>query len=133
MKNKEFYCQAVGTDKDGIEHRIVVCGLWSQTKTPIEVTDKIVIDKKYQGIASYQKKIPVKVFSIGYAICSPEDTFDYGEGKKIAKKRALKEPIGTLGTYNFTMLNSDQCNALILAESLHISKNLEKYINKDKK
>lgn len=132
MKEKHYFTQAVGTDSNGVEHKIVVCGVWNQLKEKVEVSNDVVLEFGVRGKILHPKTILCKSFSMGYAICSPEDEFSLEEGKKIALSRAKKKPIGKLGTLDFSMLNEDQCQALIFAEALHITKNIDSYIVKRK-
>ena len=111
MKEKHYFTQAVGTDSNGVEHKIVVCGVWNQLKEKVEVSNDVVLEFGVRGKILHPKTILCKSFSMGYAICSPEDEFSLEEGKKIALSRAKKKPIGKLGTkwrshsvlYNFSL------------------------------
>ena len=129
-KEKHYFTQAVGIDKNGLEHTVVVCGVWYQHRETANFTDEVVLKDGLKGKLTYAKKVNCKSFQMGYAICAPDDKFSKEEGKKIALSRAKKKPIGVLGTLNFTMLNADQCQALIMAEAMHITKNIDSYILK---
>ena len=66
---------------------------------------------------------------MSYAICAPEDNFDFKTGIKIAKNRYTYP----LETNNFLMLNDDQVNVLVENEVNYIDSNLEKFIKPTKK
>ena len=129
-KEKHYFTQAVGTDSNGVEHKVVICGVWNQLKEKVEVSNDVVLEHGVKGKVVHPKTILCKSFSLGYAICSPEDEFSLDEGKKIALGRAKKTPIGKLGTLDFSMLNEDQCQALVFAEAMHITNNIDHYIKK---
>ena len=78
----------------------------------------------------FRNKVREKTLKIGYAICSSEDEYNENVGVAIAKKRAKKSPVGVVSTTSFTMLQDDQCNALVENEANFIEKNLDKYIKK---
>ena len=67
---------------------------------------------------------------MGYAICHPDDEFNEEIGINLAKRRIETDPIGTIESYNVTMLNDDQNEMMVLIELAHIIKNIDKYIGK---
>ena len=73
-----------------------------------------------------------RTFRVAYAICNPEDNFDEEYGIKRAMKRIKTHPIYELSSLNFSALNDEMCNMLLLNEIMHISKNIDKYISNGK-
>lgn len=94
--------------------------------------DACLVGKKGELTADviFRNKVREKTLKIGYAICSTEDKYDENLGISIAKKRAKRSPVGMVSTTSFTMLQDDQCNALVENEANFIEKNLDKYIKK---
>ena len=66
-----------------------------------------------------------KEFYMGYSICLPDDTYDIEVAKYYARKR-FSRPIVT---YNFTYLNDDMIQALMVNEAEYIANHLDKYTN----
>ena len=132
-KRKEYFQEVTAKDKNGIEHKVIVCGIWQQFKESFEHVSKLGLHDGYVANVTVIKKSLCKSFTLGYAICNPTDEYNFEEGKKIALRRAKKYPIGRLGTLDFTMLNEDQCNLLVLGEAMHISKKIDAFIEKNKK
>ena len=128
FKENHYFTKATATDKDGVEHEIVIAGVWLQHKEQIDVIQKVSLEYGKNGNLTFQTNLTCKTLSLGYAICSAEDEFDYEIGKKIALRRAKKSPIGKVATVDFTMLNNDQCNALVMVEAMHIASNIDKYL-----
>lgn len=66
-----------------------------------------------------------KEFYMGYSICLPDDTYNVDVAKYYARKR-FSRPIVT---YNFTYLNDDMIQALMVNEAEYIANHLDKYTN----
>lgn len=65
--------------------------------------------KLYNGgwiTASAKRDVPGKVVQVGFAFCSPEDTFDKRLGRTIATGRALKRPFFIEGTNSVKAIKS---------------------------
>lgn len=67
-----------------------------------------------------------KEFSLGFAICSPEDDFDQDTAVKICKRR-FKKPIIT---QNGRMLTPDMIEAIMVNEIKYISEHIELFLPK---
>lgn len=132
MKEKFYSMNAKVTDKDGNERVITVVGQFINTREKIEV-EKDVKTTNFKGNAidakiSFKEKTLLKTFTMACSICCPTDTFDEEKGIEIAKKRLKTNPIGTLVSSDFSMLNPDMCNILLLNELKYIATNLDKVI-----
>lgn len=66
-----------------------------------------------------------KEFYMGYSICLPDDTYDIEVAKYYARKRFSRP----LVTYNFTYLNDDMIQTLMVNEAEYIANHLDKYTN----
>lgn len=115
------------------KENVIVVGIRTEEKevfTKKMKTSVNVNGKKVNGTFSANFKKPLKRFVIGYSICHADDEFDMAMGIEIAKKRALRKSSGELRSNSWTMLQDDQCDALIRCESEYILNNIEKYINR---
>jgi hypothetical protein len=65
----------------------------------------------------------IKRVSLGFAVCSPDDTFNEELGKEIALGKALKRPSGVLYASKAGMINTDLVDALISQEMLYFENN----------
>lgn len=132
MKSKIFTISAIA-NKDGQERVVTVVGELTKEKVSyvdefeMEVNDKK--GKTLQGVGTVERKIPIRHFTMAYSICHPEDKFDKEVGIKLATARLKKKPIGTLSSFNRTMFNDEQCNMLLFTEVMHITKNIDKFID----
>ena len=77
--------------------------------------------------------IKKKILSVGYAICHPDDENDFFVGLKLATKRAFEKPISYLETPFMGEFTEEFVNLILKNKADFIEKNLEKFINRDKK
>ena len=136
MKTRIFHTELEFEDANGDSRVITVVGLYKQKK--VMLTKRSTADVKLangkEGVnAEIVYDIPKnqRTLSLGYSICHPLDCNDYDKqtGISIALSRAKNNPIGTLQSFDVTMLNEDSCMVLIENEARHIAKHIEKYIN----
>lgn len=134
MKEKQFVVSSAIHTKDGQEHKITVVGQYLKIKdSRVETITEF--DEKGNEIIKLKKtKIHKRVFSMGYSICHPEDEYNEEIGINVALRRIKNgDAIGTLTTTDITMLNDDQCYAILSNELIHIKNNINHYINKKRK
>ena len=65
----------------------------------------------------------IKRVSLGFAVCSPDDTFNEELGREIALGKALKRPAGVMYASKAGMINTDLVDALISQEMLYFENN----------
>lgn len=113
---KEYSTFGVATDANGEKHMVTVVGRFKRYR------------EKRQENQPFRKI--VRELTLGYSICHPDDEFNQEIGENIAKRRLVKQPIGTVKSYDITMLDSITCDLLVKNELSHIVKNIDKYIKK---
>ena len=129
MRTKYYSLFGEAFDKTGRSHVVTVVGEYTQFKEDfVEEVDMLTEDGVNCKVLKPIKK-QKRVLKLAYSICHPEDDFDKEEGIKVAKRR-LKQgnTIGELSSYDFTMLNPDQCEMMVLNEVGHIIKHIDTYI-----
>lgn len=128
---KTYVCEKTITNGE-ITRNVVVVGIMKEKNTnKYHIKRNTCLKNSKNGTIAdviYKNRVREKVFKIGYAICNTEDSYDKNVGIKIAKSRARKSPVGVISTTSFSMLQDDQCNALIENEAKFIEANIEKYI-----
>ena len=130
MKTKYYSMFGRAFDKDGKCHTVTVIGEYQQFKEDFVEERDIKVDGDFHKVLTPIKK-QRRQLKLAYSICHPEDTFDVNMGIKIAKRRLKRgDIIGELSSYNFTMLNPDQIDMLLLNEVSHISKHIDTYIER---
>ena len=83
------------------------------------------------AVLFYEQPKTIREFTMARAICDPRDHFDEEFGIDLAIKRLEDgEVIGTQTSFDVTMLNDDQCEALVDVEVRHICNKIDTYINK---
>lgn len=131
-KNKTYIKSLKMSCSDGIERVITVVGVYKQGREKMQVVENVQVEKRegcfVDGQITYPKTITTRKFTLGYAICNATDEFDEEEGKRIALRRIKTNPIGSLNSLNFSMLNSEMCWLLVLNEIKHIADHIEKYL-----
>lgn len=133
---KKVYVIKKTVTNDGIERKLIVVGLMIENtvkKYNFEKDACLVAANKWEEFTAdviVRHKVREKNLRIGYAICSDEDEYDEELGISIATRRARRNPVGVITTTSYTMLQDDQCNALVENEANFIEKNLSRYINK---
>ena len=134
MKEKLFTVSSVAYGNDDREHQITIVGQFERLK---ENTYKVIetTDKNGKQVLQIKKSRNFKrIFSMAYSICHPDDSYNEEQGIHIALRRIKSgDRIGTLTTADKTMLNDDQCYAILNNEMRHIQTNINHYINKKRK
>lgn len=131
MRTKYYSLFGEAYDKEGKSHIVTVVGQYKQFKE--ECVDKweIVDDEGVSCKVLRPIKKQKRVLTLAYSICHPEDEFNKEEGIKVAKRRLKAgDVIGELSSYDFTMLNPDQCEIMVLNEVGHIIKHIDTYIER---
>lgn len=131
MRTRYYTLFGEALDKEGGSHIVTVVGEYTQFKEDSTEEVDIFDDDGVKWVATRPVKKQKRVLRLAYSICHPDDNFSKEEGIKIAKRR-LKEgkTIGELLTYDFTMLNPDQCEMMVLNEVGHIIKHIDTYIER---
>lgn len=135
MKEKFYSLWSKATDANGVDHYVTVVGKVEQERVRETLTTDTMVEdehgKKHEATILTDIKYKRRVFTMARSICSPEDTFNFEQGVKIAKKRIKNgDIIGEFTSNNITMLNDDMCNLLIFNEVNHVVRNIDKYIQK---
>ena len=131
MKEKFYHISGKAVDSNGVTHYVTVVGKRvRETEHSIDETPVYNESGSEQGVLMFKVKNKIRRFSMGYAICHPDDEFNEEVGIRLAKRRIEYDPIGTVESYNVTMLNDDQNEMMVLTELAHIIKNIDKYIQK---
>ena len=134
MKEKQYVVSANAYCKEGKEHHVTIVGVYKRIKEKgVEVIDEV--DEAGVEISKIKKvKRYKRTFTMSYSICHPEDEYNEKIGIHIAMRRLKNgDTIGTLATSDLTMLNDDQCYAILTNEKIHITKNIDHYIKKKTK
>ena len=79
---------------------------------------------------NFNDVIKFKTFSVGYAICSPEDEYNIETGVKIALHRAKKHPFARLWSGHSGEFNEATAKNILMAKSEYIIDNFEKFIHR---
>ena len=128
MKTKYYSMFGKAIDKDGKCHMVTVVGEYQQFKEDFVEERDIKVDGEFHKVLTPIKK-QKRQLKLAYSISHPDDKFDKEIGIKVAMRRLRRgEIIGELASYNFTMLNPDQIDMLLLNEVSHISKYIDTYI-----
>lgn len=134
MKDKIFRMSASALDGNGGTHVVTLVGVYQKVKESIVKDQQVIDHHSKQFVISELGKRFKRIFKLGYAICHPEDEFKQEVGERIALRRIDKnELLGSLSTYDITMLCKDQCIAIMNNEMNHILKNIDHYIEKTRK
>ena len=131
MKEKFYHISGKAVDSNGLTHYVTVVGKRiRETEHSFEETPVYNDSGSEQGVLMFKVKNKIRKFTMAYAICHPDDEFNEEIGIRLAKRRIETDPIGTVESYNVTMLNDDQNEMMVLTELAHIIKNIDKYITK---
>lgn len=131
-------------DKDGkVKHVVLVYGELTETNERIgAIIDNAVMNKNGTRVKrllnggtfldNSENKSRMRVFNMGWAICSSDDKFDIGTGIRLCKKRFSDSP---LTTRSMSLLSVDAASAIVKSEAEYIARNIDKYLTlfKDKK
>lgn len=131
MKEKFYHISGKAVDSNGITHHVTVVG--KRVRETVHGFEEETVYNESgseQGVLMFKVKNKLRRFTMGYAICHPDDEFNEEIGINLAKRRIETDPIGTIESYNVTMLNDDQNEMMVLIELAHIIKNIDKYIGK---
>ena len=129
MTDKIYTMTAPSIDKDGHTHMITLVGRYRKIREVHYVETNI---KQQNGLTKKilePEKMIKREFAMGYSICHPEDEYDKTLGESIGLRRIDRgETIGTLASYDVTMLNPNQCSEIINYEMLRIVDNIDDFI-----
>ena len=135
MGKKIKYYHRIGEVElnDGTTRIVTMVGKFEQTRKPKDVTEDAIVEvfpgKYVDGKVSFKRKTLERKFTIGMAVCAPDDEFDEEYGIRLAMKRIEKGyNLGTVYTNDVTMLTKDACEAELNNKFDFISENLDKYL-----
>ena len=116
---------------------VTVCGILQEDSVWVDKVDTVKIEHGKPGSfmdasLKYKKKVFKRTLRVGYAICHEDDKPDETFGKELARKRALKNPLGVIETNNITMLQPEDVQALLESKAKYIRMNIGKFIKKKK-
>lgn len=138
MKTQIYHMNAEATDKNGKKHIVTIVGQFSQHKESFPVVKETEVGTPNQKkispcILIYKEKKNVRVLQYAYSICHTDDLDDFSEDKgvEVALKRLKRgDIIGELTTTYCTTLCPDQIEMIIMAELMHVTHHIDKYINR---
>lgn len=132
MKEKIYSLYSSAIDKKGLKHEIVMVGIYNQVKSDEVVTRKVLVpvkeNKNITGTLTFSKPEIKRNLKYAFAICHPTDVFNKEQGKKLAIKRARKNPMGEMETKLITTLCKDQIKHILKGEMNYVVKNIDKFI-----
>lgn len=133
MKQKFYSSYGEAIDKNGERHVVTVVGEFKRFKEKRVKDTTITLEDGKEAVVLEQISRKKRTFKMAYAICHPEDEFNQEIGEKIAKRRLKQgEIIGTVSTFDVTMLNDDQCELMVFGETCHIINQIDHYLEKHK-
>lgn len=93
------------------------------------VTNARILKENYNEYGIYDPYLRKgKDLKIGYAICNPNDEFDFSLGARIATNRAKKMPFCHLTSDFNGEFNTETVYALLQAKADYITRNINKFI-----
>lgn len=129
MKDKILKMISLAIDKDGNSHMVTLVGRYRKVKEYQSKETKIPQQNGLTKTVIEPIKKIKREFAMAYAICHPEDEFDANIGELVALRRIGDgKTIGTLVSYDVTMLNDKQCELLMTYEMARITENINNYI-----
>lgn len=132
-RQKIYHIDGIVKGEDGVQRHVVLVGKMVEEDVMNNETANItLVEKKTRknvnAVAFVQRKVRQKKLTIGLSICHPADDFDIEKGIEIAKSRAKKQPIGSISTTDWNMLQDDMCMGILLVQLAHVSENIDKYL-----